>query len=129
MGSAVVAAAYLLVSAGGVHVGSLAWLLVVCGVFAAGLFTSEALEKEWGEDPGPVVIDEALGYLVTVAWLPQSLWLGVAGFFLFRVLDIVKPPPARQSEKLPGGWGIMVDDLVAGIFGNLLIRAVLYAMA
>ena len=80
-------------------------------------------------DPGPVVIDEALGYMVTVAWLPQTLGTAAAAFFLFRFLDIVKPPPARQSERLPGGWGIMTDDLIAGVYGNLLIRAAAYGAA
>jgi phosphatidylglycerophosphatase A len=58
--------------------------------------------------------------------LAPSIGLGVAGFFLFRVLDIWKPPPARQSESLPGGWGIVMDDLIAGIYGNLILRAVLW---
>jgi phosphatidylglycerophosphatase A len=55
--------------------------------------------------------------------------MAIVGFFLFRVLDIVKPAPARQCERLPGGWGIVLDDLVAGIYGNLLIRAGLYGAA
>ena len=56
---------------------------------------------------------------------PRPRTLGIAGFFLFRILDIVKPPPARQSESLPGGWGVVLDDVIAGIFGNLILRGVL----
>ncbi|MGA1199938.1 MAG: phosphatidylglycerophosphatase A, partial [Candidatus Latescibacterota bacterium] len=51
--------------------------------------------------------------------------MGIVGFFLFRVLDIWKPPPARQAEGLPGGWGIMMDDVFAGIYGNLILRGLL----
>jgi phosphatidylglycerophosphatase A len=50
----------------------------------------------------------------------------IVAFFVFRVLDIIKPPPARQLEALPGGWGIVVDDVVAGIYGNLLIRLLFF---
>lgn len=75
------------------------------------------------EDPGPVVIDEAAGYLFTVAWLPHGPWTAAAGFVLFRVLDILKPPPARQLERIPGGWGIVLDDVAAGVIGHLLLRA------
>ena len=57
-----------------------------------------------------------------MAFLPHSLGLAIAGFFVFRILDIAKPLPARQLESLPGGWGIVVDDVVAGIYGNLLLR-------
>ncbi|HIG19007.1 MAG TPA: phosphatidylglycerophosphatase A [Candidatus Handelsmanbacteria bacterium] len=82
----------------------------------------EAFEK-LAANPGPVVIDEAAGFLFTVAFLPHGLWTTVAAFLLFRILDILKPPPARQLEKLHGGWGIVLDDVAAGIMGNLLLRA------
>jgi len=52
--------------------------------------------------------------------------LGIAAFFLFRLLDIIKPPPARQAEALPGGLGIVMDDVFAGVYGNLLLRGVLW---
>jgi len=80
------------------------------------------------DDPGPVVIDEAAGFLFTVAFLPHGLWVTVVGFLLFRVLDIIKPPPARQLEALHGGWGIVLDDVAAGIMGNLLLHAGLALM-
>jgi phosphatidylglycerophosphatase A len=56
------------------------------------------------------------------------LWTVIFGFFVFRVLDIIKPTPARQLEALPGGWGIVVDDVVAGIYGNLVLRLIFYAI-
>jgi phosphatidylglycerophosphatase A len=74
------------------------------------------------EDPGIVVIDEVAGMWVSLLFLPLTPVIAVAGFLLFRVLDVVKPAPARQLEHLPGGWGIMCDDLMAGIYANILLR-------
>jgi len=75
------------------------------------------------EDPGPVVLDETAGMLLSIAFLPatNAAWL-VAAFFLFRLFDITKPFPARRAERLPGGYGIFLDDLVAGLYTNALLR-------
>lgn len=100
----------------------LTWVLLLVGVILVGVVVSAEGEKAWGKDPGYVVIDEFAGFFVTVCFLPQSVLLGIVGFFLFRVLDIVKPPPARQAENLPGGWGIVMDDVLAGIYGNLILH-------
>jgi phosphatidylglycerophosphatase A len=105
--------------------GGWAWLGILLGVIGVGTYASYEGEKAWGKDPGYVVIDEVAGFFVTVCFLPQSLLMGIVGFFLFRVLDIWKPPPARQAEGLPGGWGIMMDDVFAGIYGNLILRGLL----
>jgi phosphatidylglycerophosphatase A len=97
--------------------------LVIIAVFAKGVWASTRAERILGtEDPGPVVIDEVLGMLLTLAWLPLSLTAVALGFVLFRVLDIVKPWPARQCERAPGGWGIMLDDAMAGVYGQVLMR-------
>lgn len=71
-----------------------------------------------GKDPGFFVIDEVIGYLITCAWTsgPSPLALLVA-FFLFRFLDVVKPPPARALERMGGGDGILLDDVMAGLYG------------
>lgn len=84
-------------------------------------------EKRFGrKDPGAFVLDEVAGYLVAVAWIEFYGWEQlIAAFFLFRLFDIWKPPPARQLEKLPGGLGIMIDDIVAGLWA-LAIMAGLY---
>jgi len=102
-----------------------AWLVLLVGVLLVGTYASYEGEKAWGKDPGYVVIDEVMGFFVTVCFLPQSIFMGIVGFFLFRVLDIWKPPPARQAEGLPGGWGIMMDDVFAGIYGNLILHGIL----
>jgi len=99
-------------------VGFVLALLIVMGIWAAGM-----VEEMSGRiDPSLVVVDEVVGFLVTVAFLPPLPLLYLAGFLLFRLLDITKPPPARWAEKFPGGLGIMADDLVAGLYGNLILR-------
>ena len=94
-------------------------------ISAVGVWASTETAKHLGrEDPGPVVIDEVAGQLLTLLLVAPN-WLGiVAAFFIFRVLDIIKPWPAGRFEQLPGGVGIMADDLMAGLYGNLLLRGV-----
>jgi phosphatidylglycerophosphatase A len=75
-------------------------------------------------DPRQVVVDEVCGYLVTMVFITSSLMNIIIGFFLFRFFDIVKPPPARSSERLPGGVGIVADDVVAGIYANIILQVV-----
>ena len=98
------------------------WGGLVIGLFFVGVYTSGAGEKAWGKDPKCVVIDEFVGFFLTVSLLPQSVLMGIGGFVLFRILDIIKPPPARQVEALRGGWGIVGDDVVVGIYGHLILR-------
>lgn len=96
---------------------------VILGLFALGCWAGSRAELHFGlEDPGPVVIDEVVGQLMTLAFLPVS-WVGMLfGFLVFRVLDIVKPFPARQFERFHGGVGIMADDGMVGIYGQLIVR-------
>ena len=100
---------------------SWAWGLLLVGLFFAGVYTSGACEKAWGKDPKYVVIDEFAGFFVTVSLFPQSVLMGIVGFVVFRILDITKPPPARQVEALPGGWGIVGDDVIVGIYGQMIL--------
>jgi phosphatidylglycerophosphatase A len=95
-------------------------ILVVCLVGAA---AADAVEKKTeGKDPSLVVVDELAGMLLAVYLISLS-WLGLlVAFVVFRLFDIVKPFPCRQAEKLEGGVGIMADDLVAGLYTNLLLR-------
>ena len=98
------------------------WFVVLTAVFFVGVYTAGELERTWGKDPRRVVIDEGMGFLVTVAFLPHGFWTAVVGFLLFRLLDILKPLPIRRLERLPGGWGIVADDVMAGLYGNAIIR-------
>jgi phosphatidylglycerophosphatase A len=75
------------------------------------------------KDPRPVVIDETAGLFTTLVGLPVDAARLAAAFVLFRIFDVLKPPPARASERLPGGLGIVADDVVAGLYANLAIRA------
>ncbi len=92
--------------------------------FVLGVWSAYRVERHLGtSDPGVVVIDEVVGMWMTVALMPVSLAGAVLGFFAFRALDVIKPFPARRSESLPGGWGIMVDDVFAGFYAHLVVRA------
>jgi phosphatidylglycerophosphatase A len=89
----------------------------------AAVAAAEKVARAVGQkDPKIVVADEFAGYLVTMALLPKTLpWL-TAGFLVFRVLDVWKPPPCRRLELVRGGWGITLDDVAAGIYGCLLLH-------
>ncbi len=95
-------------------------------LFALGVWAAGEAEKYFGRtDPGPVVIDEVVGQMITLLVRPSAPWKWlVAGFVLFRVFDVLKPFPAGRAERLPGGLGIMLDDVVAGAY-SLAALAVL----
>ncbi len=101
--------------------------VVILGVAAAGVWSAGVTERHLGvQDPGVVVIDEVAGMLLTLAFVPAGWAAAAAGFVLFRLFDIIKPYPCARVERLAGGWGIMADDLVAGIYGNAVLRAALW---
>lgn len=98
-------------------------LAAIVVVFVVGAWSATAAEKHFGHiDPGPVVIDEVLGMLVTLALMPVSVVGAFAGFFLFRVFDVIKPPPCNRLEALPGGWGVMSDDFMAAVYAHVCVR-------
>ena len=106
-------------------------LVTIVAVFAIGVWAATGTERALArKDPGPVVIDEVLGMLITLAFLPLSPWGIVAGFLIFRLFDVIKPFPAGRLEHLPGGLGIMADDAMAGVYAHLVLRiAVMMAPA
>lgn len=82
------------------------------------------------KDPGCIVIDEIAGQCIALLCLPLTLGTCVAGFFLFRLFDIAKPPPARYLERrLSGGWGVVMDDVAAGIMAHIVLRLGLSVVA
>jgi phosphatidylglycerophosphatase A len=107
----------------------LAEVAAVAAVSLAGVWAAREAETHWGRrDPGAIVIDEVAGMLLTLVAVPVS-WAGaLLGFLLFRGYDIVKPLGARQCERLPGGYGVMADDLVAGLYAHLTLRAALWLL-
>jgi phosphatidylglycerophosphatase A len=99
-------------------------------LFAAGVLASTALAARVGrKDPGLVVVDEVAGMWTALLLLPPTPGAFLLAFLAFRVMDVVKPWPARALEGLPGGWGIMCDDLMAGVYANLLVQVALRAWA
>jgi phosphatidylglycerophosphatase A len=99
-----------------IELGAIA-VIVIIGLWSA----TEAEHHFGGIDPGPVVIDEVVGMLITLALHPVNIRGAIVGFFIFRVLDIIKPWPARRLELLPGGFGVVLDDVMAGVYGNVIV--------
>ena len=102
---------------------------LVVAVVSVGVWAGSQAERHYGRgDPGAVVIDEVAGMLITLFWIPVGWEGGAFGFVAFRAFDIVKPFPAGAAERLPGGWGIMADDIVAGLYAYATVRALGWAM-
>lgn len=101
--------------------------VVVVGI-ALAVWLSEAAEKRLGtKDDSRIVVDEWVGYWVAVAFLPRQMNILLLGFVLFRIFDAFKLPPYKYLERLPGGWGIVMDDVGAGIVANIVLRCLLSA--
>lgn len=100
-------------------------IFVILLFSVVGIFTSEFAEKIYGFDPPEVVIDEIVGMWITLLFVPKTLVITAIGFVLFRIFDIVKPFPARQSQDLKGGIGIMLDDIVSGFYSLVILHLIL----
>jgi phosphatidylglycerophosphatase A len=106
-------------------VGTWAFLVGTLGAVLVALWSAHAAEAHFAlKDPHAVVIDEVAGQLVALAFVPLAVGWYMMGFFLFRLFDVVKPFPARRLELVPGGPGIVLDDLVAGLYANLVLQIV-----
>jgi phosphatidylglycerophosphatase A len=104
-------------------------LVTIAVVLVIGLWSATEAEHHFGGiDPGPVVIDEVIGMLLTLALHPVNVLGALTGFFIFRVLDVVKPWPARRLELLPGGYGVVLDDVMAGVYGNLMVWGLIWLL-
>ena len=122
-GSAAGLAVFALVRASG---SSLVELGVIVVLFAVGVWSATEAEHHFGGvDPAPIVIDEVVGMLITLALLPVNLTGAIVGFLLFRALDVFKPWPSGRFERLPGGLGVMADDGMAAIYGNAIMRVLM----
>jgi len=96
-------------------------------LFAVGIWSGAVAERHFGRvDPGPVVMDEVVGMLITLAFLPVTFAGAIVGFVVFRAFDVVKPWPSGRFERLPGGLGVMADDGMAAIYGNLVMQALIW---
>ena len=120
-GLAIAMALHLWAGSGRATFAGLSAALLLPGVWAAGAVAKRIQIN----DPGIVVVDEVVGQWVTLLGATSFNWRSWLGcFLLFRLFDIWKPPPVRQFERLPGGWGIMADDVMAGLYGALVIFVV-----
>ena len=100
------------------------FITVVVAITLVGIWAAHVADAAWqSHDSGRIVVDEVAGYLATVAFVDRGdLWVLAVGFFLFRALDIVKPPPIRWiDERLPGGYGVVLDDVAAGVIGAAIM--------
>jgi len=91
-----------------------------------GIYVGTKFEAQYGKDPSECTVDEVVGTWISLLALPKTLWVIVAAFFLWRILDIIKPPPARNLERLNGGLGIMIDDVISGFYTLIIMHLVVY---
>lgn len=103
----------------------LVFIVLIIAIFAIGVFTTNTIIAHTGEkDPSRVIIDEVAGQWLGLLILPDGMLYIVGAFVLFRFLDIFKPWPIRQMEQFPKGWGVMLDDTLAGLLTLGLIQVV-----
>ncbi len=106
-------------------IGWIPYLIGTLAVFLLGVQGANRIENATQQkDNGIIVIDEIAGYLITMAFLPQSWFVVIAGFFVFRFFDILKPYPIRKLDLNPNlkGFGVMIDDVLAGVYGNIVLQ-------
>lgn len=97
-------------------------LLVTVAITVIGAWAAGKMEPEWGEDSYRIVIDEVAGMCLTLCGIPNRWPYVLIGLVLFRFFDIAKPLYIRRMERIGGGWGVMMDDVVAGVYANLLLQ-------
>jgi phosphatidylglycerophosphatase A len=110
---------------GGSPLAFAAMAISICAFVAFSIWVAGTAERAFGHDSGKIVIDEFAGYLVAIAFLPKTILVYALAFLMFRVLDILKPFPARRMEDAGGGVGVVLDDVVVGVYTNVLIRIML----
>ena len=105
------------------------WMIVVTAVITIiGIWSATVVEKDWGKDSSRVVIDEVAGMCIGLLFIPVTVKWIVVGLVLFRFFDIVKPLYIRKAEALHAGWGVMADDILAGIYTNLVLQVIIYVV-
>ena len=96
--------------------------LITVAITGIGIWSATNVEKYWGVHSSRVVIDEIAGMCISLLFLPFTFPVLCAAFVLFRFFDIVKPLYIRRTEALPGGWGVMTDDVLAGLYTNIILQ-------
>jgi phosphatidylglycerophosphatase A len=102
--------------------------ITLIGFFFLSVWISENAERLFGKkDDQKIVIDEIMGFLITMLWVPKTIRFIIIGFFLFRFFDILKPFPIRHVEKrFKGGFGVVLDDVAAGVYSNIILQIISY---
>jgi phosphatidylglycerophosphatase A len=102
--------------------------ITLIGFFFLSVWISENAERLFGKkDDQRIVIDEVIGFLITMLWVPKTIRFVIIGFFLFRFFDILKPFPIRRLEKrFKGGFGVVLDDVGAGVYSNIILQIISY---
>ncbi|MGN0257771.1 MAG: phosphatidylglycerophosphatase A [Bacteroides sp.] len=120
---------YLLLSP---HVLMITTITLIVTITLVGVWTSNVMEKYWGEDPRAVVIDEYVGTWIPLLVAPSgehTVWMALIGFLMFRLIDIFKPLGCRWIDKnVKGGWGVMLDDVLAGFYALLVVIGIKYLL-
>lgn len=104
------------------------WFLIPMTIITLiyGVKVCSKMEKLLGKDPSECTIDEFVGTWISYLFLPKTILVIIIAFFIWRILDILKPLPANLMENIPGGWGIMLDDVVSGFYTALIVHLLLY---
>lgn len=104
------------------------WIIIpaIILLFIYGVYVSYKFENIYGKDPAECTVDEVVGTWIALIALPKTVLIVITSFFIWRLLDIIKPFPAGTSENLPGGWGIMMDDVISGIYSLILVHLIVY---
>lgn len=105
--------------------GLLGWSVALAVLIPLGIVTASRAERVYGHDASQINIDEVAGMLVALSGVPKTPAAFGAAFVLFRLFDVVKPYPVNELQRLPGGWGVMADDLMAGLYTCLGLHVVL----
>jgi len=99
------------------------WTIIA--FFFLACWVSDKAQSHWGKkDDQRIVIDEIMGFFATMMWLPKTALFITLGFVLFRIFDILKPPPVRRLEQMRGGYGVVLDDVMAGIYANIVLQLI-----
>jgi phosphatidylglycerophosphatase A len=99
-------------------------IAVTLAILTLGIWSANKVEEKWGKDSSRVVIDEVAGMCITLLLVPIRWQYVLIGLVLFRFFDIAKPLYIRKMEKLNGGWGVMMDDVLAGIYSNIVLQLI-----
>lgn len=99
---------------------------VIVGAFAIGVWAGGEVEKDYGKDAKEITIDEFVGQWIALLFVPKTLLAFALAFIFFRFFDVAKIEPINKLQKLPKGWGVMMDDVVAGVYANLGVQLALW---